>query len=315
MLDELHVRNIALIEDAVFRPASGLTVLTGETGAGKTALISALKLIMGERSDASMVRDGCEGAVVEARLFADGAADGPDDACLSADGSDEGMVVVRRLGADGRSRCRIDGSMVANKQLAAAVGPLIDLCGQHEHQRLLSPVSHLAMLDAWAGDAVASALEEYSAAFRRAEDAASALDHVVSAAQASSAVLDEARFVLARIDEVAPSEGEYEELMARLPRIEHAESLAQAANVAYAALAGESGEGALGLVNAAASALDGVSGVDADLGAAARSLRETSFVLEDIARDMRSYRDEVEFDPEELARLQERAGPRHGRIR
>lgn len=316
MLDELHVRDVALIGDAVFRPAAGLTALTGETGAGKTALISALKLIMGERADASMVRQGAEAASVEARLFAARAEDARRDAeDAQPTVPDEGIVASRRVGADGRSRCQLNGSMAANKQLTAQVGSLIDLCGQHEHQRLLSPASHLGMLDAWAGDEVAPALEAYSEAFRRAQDAAAQLERVSAAAQASSAELDEARFTLSRIDEVCPAEGEYEDILARLPRIEHAESLAQAAAIAYASLAGESSEGALGLVNAAASALDGVGGLDAQLGDAARTLREASFLLEDVARDMRAYRDEVEFDPEELARLQERASAMQGLMR
>lgn len=308
MLDELHVQNIALIDDAVFRPASGLTVLTGETGAGKTALISALKLIMGERSDASMVRDGADAATVEARLFS---ASGSQD--LSGD--DDGIVVVRRLGSDGRSRSKVNGAMAANKQLAHEAGSLIDLCGQHEHQRLLSASSHLEMLDAWAHDTVAPALEEYASAFQCAKEAQAELERVVAAAHSSSSALDDARFTLARIDELAPCEGEYEELMARLPLVENAESLAQAANAAYAALAGESGEGALGLVNAAASALDGVAGIDSDLAAAARTLREASFALEDVARDMRAYRDGVEFDPGELAGMQERASALQGLMR
>ena len=159
MIDEIHVENVALIREADLVPGAGLTVLTGETGAGKTALLSALKLLMGERADASAVREGSEGALVEGRMFA-GAHD------------EEGFVAMRRVGPDGRSRARVDGSLASVRELSERVRPLIDLCGQHEHQRLLDASSHVGMVDAWAGVGVASALAEYRAALARAGEAA-----------------------------------------------------------------------------------------------------------------------------------------------
>ena len=135
MIDEIHVENVALIREADLVPGAGLTVLTGETGAGKTALLSALKLLMGERADASAVREGSEGALVEGRMFA-GAHD------------EEGFVAMRRVGPDGRSRARVDGSLASVRELSERVRPLIDLCGQHEHQRLLDASSHVGMVDA-----------------------------------------------------------------------------------------------------------------------------------------------------------------------
>lgn len=138
MIDELQVSNIALIREATLVPSAGLTVLTGETGAGKTALLSALKLILGERADSSTVREGEALASVEARLF-----DGPHDT--------EGFTVQRSLSAEGRSRVRIDGRIASVRELSERVGVMMDLCGQHEHQRLLDPAHHVAMVDAWAG--------------------------------------------------------------------------------------------------------------------------------------------------------------------
>ena len=98
MIDELRARDVALIRDATIRPAAGLTVLTGETGAGKTALLSALKLLVGERADASMVREGAPELVVEGRVFVPG-------------GDPDGCIVRRRVGADGRGRVEVDGGM------------------------------------------------------------------------------------------------------------------------------------------------------------------------------------------------------------
>ena len=124
MLDELHVQNVALIREATFAPAQGLTVVTGETGAGKTALLSAIKLLVGERADSSTVREGAQGAVVEGRFFL------PAD----ADNADDGHIACRKVSADGRSRVSIDGSMSTVRQLAEQLGATVDLCGQHEHQ-------------------------------------------------------------------------------------------------------------------------------------------------------------------------------------
>ena len=153
MIDELQVSNIALIREATLVPSAGLTVLTGETGAGKTALLSALKLILGERADSSTVREGETLASVEARLF-----DGPHDA--------EGFTVQRSLSAEGRSRVKIDGRIASVRELSGRVGVMMDLCGQHEHQRLLDPAHHVAMVDAWAGRPALEALEHYRACFK-----------------------------------------------------------------------------------------------------------------------------------------------------
>ena len=150
MIDELQVSNIALIREATLVPSAGLTVLTGETGAGKTALLSALKLILGERADSSTVREGEALASVEARLF-----DGPHDT--------EGFTVQRSLSAEGRSRVKIDGRIASVRELSERVGVMMDLCGQHEHQRLLDPAHHVAMVDAWAGRPALEALEHYRA--------------------------------------------------------------------------------------------------------------------------------------------------------
>lgn len=309
MIDEIQVRNLALIKQASLVPAPGLTVLTGETGAGKTALLSALKLLMGVRADKDFVRDGEQTLEVSGRFFGLANAEGPDG---DEEASDE-LVATRRVSSDGRSRVTLDGRMASVRELAARVASTIDLCGQHEQQQLMKPTAHVRMLDAWAGEAVAVPQNAYKQAFSRAKAAAEELDHVLNAGAASSAKLDEARFTLERIDAVGPREGEYEELSARLARAEHAEALALAANRAHEALGGD--EGAIDLLNSAIAALDEGGRFDADLSALADSLREAGFVLEDVARSARDYRDGVEFDPEALEQDQERMSALQGLLR
>lgn len=293
MLDELHVRNVALIRDARFAPCQGLTVVTGETGAGKTALLSALKLLVGERADASAVREGAQQAEVEGRFF------------LSGDTSDDGIVARRTVNVEGRSRVSVNGSMATVGQLADRLGSTVDLCGQHEHQHLLKASNHAGMLDAWAGEAAAAAKAAYAQAFDAHRAATEELARIQEASQASSEALDQARFVLARIDEASPSVEEYEQLMADLPRIENGEALAQATDAAYQALSADGA--AIDSVNSAINALEGMVSADPSLGNIVSALTDASYVLEDASRDVRSYRDGIEHDPAALQQLQERA--------
>lgn len=300
MIDEIHVENVALIHEADLVPGTGLTVLTGETGAGKTALLSALKLLMGERADSSAVREGSEGALVEGRLFA-GAHD------------EQGFVVQRRVGPDGRSRARVDGAMASVRELSERVSPLIDLCGQHEHQRLLDASSHVDMVDAWAGAGVAATLEAYRTALAAAQEAARELARVEEASRTQGSRLEEARFAYERICDVDPKPGEYEELEERLPRFEHAEALAGCAHEAAEALSGEGGS--LDALNAAISELSRMGRVDAKLAEFADELTGAAVTLEDAAAELRRYRDSVDFDPEELAQAQERFSAFKGLLR
>ncbi|WP_419053935.1 DNA repair protein RecN [Collinsella stercoris] len=300
MIDEIHVENVALIHEADLVPGTGLTVLTGETGAGKTALLSALKLLMGERADSSAVREGSEGALVEGRLFA-GAHD------------EQGFVAQRRVGPDGRSRARVDGAMASVRELSERVSPLIDLCGQHEHQRLLDASSHVDMVDAWAGAGVTATLEAYRTALAAAQEAARELARVEEASRTQGSRLEEARFAYERICDVDPKPGEYEELEERLPRFEHAEALAGCAHEAAEALSGEGGS--LDALNAAISELSRMGRVDAKLAEFADELTGAAITLEDAAAELRRYRDSVDFDPAELAQAQERFSAFKGLLR
>ncbi len=309
MIDEIQVENVALIREATLELAPGLTVLTGETGAGKTALLSALKLLMGERADKSAVRDGEEALAVSGRFFLAASQEESEQATSE----DEELVVTRRVSADGRSRVNINGHMASVTQLSELIAPTVDLCGQHEHQQLMKPASHLRILDSWAAEVICEPLQEYQAAYAEAQAAAKELDRVLEAGQESSAKLDEARFILKRIDEVQPRLDEYEELLASLSKAEHAEALALATNTAAEALSGE--DGAADLLARAIHELDGVSAYDEQLKACAESLREASYILEDVARETRSYCDSIDFDSESLAADQERMSALQGLLR
>lgn len=300
MIDELHVENVALIHTAELAPSPGLTVLTGETGAGKSALLSSLKLLMGERADASAVRDGADFLEVEARLFLPG-------------GDPDGTVVRRRVEAGGRGRAFIDGHMASARELAGLVGATIDICGQHEHQRLLKPGSHVELLDRWAGDGTEGALAAYREALSAANEAREALEKARDEGRSAEEDLDEASFTLARIDEVSPGEGELERLEEELPRVEHAEGLLRASAAAREVIVADGGveDGLSGAV----SELREAARHDAVLAGMADSLESSLIDIEDVASRLRDYQDRVDFDPEVLDRLQARMARLQGLMR
>ena len=302
MIDELHVTDVALIHDATIEPAPGLTVLTGETGTGKTALLSALKLLVGERADASSVREGSAGLMVEGRVYLRGEGEDPD-----------GTIVRRRVSADGRGRVEIDGHMASVRELAERVGSSVDLCGQHEHQRLLRVQTHVELLDAYAGPQVDEALATYREAFRAARDAASELERIQEMVRSADERVDQAAFELSRIDEVGPSLEEYAELEETLPRAAHAEALLEAAEGARRGLTGS--DGACDALSTVVELLRGASAHDATLDTYADTVESALIDMEDIASELRSYRDSVDFDPDELDRMHARMASYQGLLR
>lgn len=315
MIDEIHLQDVALIHDAALAPAKGLTVVTGESGSGKSALLSGIKLLVGERGGADMVREGAERLTVEGRFFYDSNVAGDQPSDLSdmdrAAASEDGLVVRRTISAEGRSRVQVDGAMGTVRDLASGPGAHVDLCGQHEHQRLLRQPEQAAMLDAWIGSEAQQAKDAYRAAWRVHADAVTELEHIRDLGRSDAARVEDARFVLRTIDAVDPKEGEYEELLAAAERAENAEAIAQGLAQAATDLSGE--EGALDRVNAAAQSLSSIARFDERYGSLSQTVQEAGYLLEDAARDLSVLRDdERDFDGEALEQLQERVAAYQG---
>lgn len=282
MLEELHVRDLALIEDVWLEFGPGMTALTGETGAGKTALVEALQLLVGERADSTLVRSGAAEAVVEGRF---------------ATGSGE-VVAKRRVTAEGRSRCTLGGEMATVGALEETLGPMVDLHGQHEHQALLSPARHATYLDRSAGPSAQRASAAYREAFDAAGEAAVERDALAAALSDRDARIAALRESVAQIDSVAPKPGEDEELERRLPGMRHAERLAEAAGLAHARLTGE--PGAAEALSEALGALVRVRELDPELDRLAASLAGASEEVDRVASLLREYGEGLVFDPREL---------------
>lgn len=282
VLEELHVADLALVQDARLEPGPGLTVLTGETGAGKTVLVEALKLLLGERADASMVRAGAAEAVVEGRFTLAGVE----------------HTARRRLSAEGRSRCYLDGEMTTVTGLADALGAAVDLHGQHDHQALLSPGTHARYLDRFAGDEARSNGERYEHAWRERTAARDALAALEDALQDRDRRSDYLAFQVSEIDAVAPKPGEDDEITARLPQLRHGERLAEASAAAFRALRQD--DGASDAVARAQDALASVAGLDPALDDLASALADAAATLDDVGARVRDYGDGVTYEPEAL---------------
>lgn len=300
MIDEVHIRDVALIHEATFTPSPAFTVVTGETGTGKTALLNALKILVGERAGASFVREGCEELQVEGRFLGEGC-------------GEDGVVAARRIGAQGRSRVSIDGSLASVKELAGGLGQTVDLCGQHEHQRLLSPTYQCALLDEWGKDEISAPLRAYRACLSEANDASAELVRLQDLESADAVELDRARFALEQIGKVDPQEGEYEELIERMPRLENAEMLVHEAMSAQRNLTGSGG--AVESLESALGSLERIAAVDASVESVLELVREAFFSLEDVGRDLATYKDGVDFPQEELEAAQDRIAELQGLMR
>ena len=297
MLEELHVRDLALIEEAWLEFGPGMTVLTGETGAGKTALLGALKLLLGDRADSGFVRAGAAEALVEGRFISSGA----------------DMLVRRRVSADGRSRCTLDGEMATVGALAERVGPLVDLHGQHEHQALLVASNHAGYLDRRAGEPGALALHAYRDARAAHRDALARRDEISARLAQAARNADYLRFVADEVARVDPQPNEDADLEARLPALQHSEKLAQAAEDAVQLVRGD--DAATDRLALAQAALEKVVGIDPALDALSQRLAEAYALAEDVGAELRAYRDRVEHDPSGLEALQARLGELHGLMR
>ncbi len=282
MLEELHVRNLALIEEAWLEFGPGMTVLTGETGAGKTALVGALKLLLGERADSTMVRSGSEGALVEGRFTV---------------GEDE-LFARRTLTAEGRSRCTLGGEMATVGLLGERLGGLVDLHGQHEHQSLLRPSVHVQYLDRYIGRDVEDALASYRSARAEYERVTGAVAQLESSLADGERRADYLRFVIQDIDAVAPVPGEEEQMEQRLPALRYGERLAEAAAEAHQSLRGDAG--AADLTARARDAIVRVSSLDPALDEIEGRLEGLSASLNDLGMELRAYGDGIVHDAAEL---------------
>ncbi|MFI2349781.1 DNA repair protein RecN [Streptomyces sp. NPDC019443] len=311
VLEEMRIRSLGVIDDAVVELSPGFTAVTGETGAGKTMVVTSLGLLLGGRADPALVRIGAKSAVVEGRISVP--ADGPAAVRAEEAGAelDDGTLLISRtVSAEGRSRAHLGGRSVPVGMLSELADELVAVHGQTDQQGLLRPARQREALDRYAGGAVTGPHAKYAAAYRRLRAVATELDELTTRARERAQEADLLRFGLNEIAGVEPRAGEDVELAAEAERLGHAEALASAASVAHAALAGnpEDPEGvdATTLVAGAGRALDAVRSHDPALAALADRMGEISILLGDVAGELAGYADNLDADPLRLAVVEER---------
>ena len=312
MLVELHVTDFALIDrlDLTFGP--GLNILTGETGAGKSIIIDALGLALGERAGADLVRTGSTRATVEAVFDLAGA---PAEvrrrlaeAGLDAEEGEETLLVTREIAkSGGKSQCRINGRLMPISVLKEIAEGLVDVHGQHEHQSLLSSDRHVDILDNWCGKDALALRGQVAELYSQANAQKREREKLRTDARERARMLDLYRFQQEELFEAKLQPSEEEELAADRLRLANSEKLSAAAVEAYALLSGgERGGGALDALNAALASVEHAAALDESLAPIAEALVSAVSFAEDAGRELRGYQDTVEFNPERLEEIEAR---------
>ncbi|MBC3761754.1 DNA repair protein RecN [Quadrisphaera oryzae] len=311
MLEEVRIRSLGVITDATLELSGGFTVITGETGAGKTMLVTGLGLLLGARADAGSVRRGADSAVVEGRfLVAPGSRAAARAAEAGAELDDDVLIVARSVSATGRGRAHAGGRSVPVAVLSELADDLVAVHGQSEQVLLRSPARQRQALDRFAADAVAEPLGRYAAAWRRLGALDAELAEIVTTARERAAEAELLRAGLDQVEAVAPQPGEDRALAAEADRLDHAEELRAAAALAHAALTGdplaEDAPDAASLIEAARRPLEAVREHDPHLGSLADQLAEVGYLVADAAAELASAAEAVDVDPVRLAAVQDR---------
>lgn len=308
MLDEIRIRSLGVIDSSTLPLGPGLTVVTGETGAGKTMLVTALGLLLGGRADSGAVRTGAKSARVEGVVHA--AARTRFAGALEDAGGvieDDRAVLARNVSAEGRSRAYAGGASVPVSVLGELATGLVAIHGQSDQHRLLRPTAQREALDRFGGEATRELVRTYRALYDELLTLEAELASTIASAQQRAQEADLLRFGLEQIAQVAPHPGEDRDLAAEETRLGFADELRTGAERAREALSSETGASdALATLAAARSALEGVAEHDADVAALAQRVTEVGYLLTDVAADVASYAAGVEIDPARLAAVSER---------
>jgi len=320
MLREIRIQNLGVIDDAVLELSTGLNVVTGETGAGKTMVVSGLGLLLGARADAGLVRTGAKQAVVEGVVEV-----GPEHPAslraIEAGGdAEDTLILARALSAEGRSRAHVGGRTAPVSVLAEIGELLVAVHGQSDQWRLRQPEQHRVLLDRFAGDSVAEPLGRYTTLYDQFHQVGAELRDLRAQARERAREVDGLRTGLEEIEAIDPQPGEDLDLRAEDERLAHRDGLMASAGLAHALIAGAqdgsypSATGAEGLsggdmagqLGSARAALAPMTAHDPALADLDRRLQELGYLTADLGADLAAYLSDVDVDPARLAWVQNR---------
>ena len=310
MIEELYISNVALIDELRLECSSGLNIFTGETGAGKSVILNAVGLALGERGTAGIVRDGATNAKIQIAVALppdhpvwDGFNDSEFANALDAE---ETLVLSRQINASGRSRCHTNGQLVSLTFLSAIGDLLVDIHGQHAHQSLFRSETHLDLLDTFGKHEALKA--EVCGKYDELHAAQAQLDDFSQTLRAAMQEKDLLEFQLEELEEAQLQEGEEEDLVNERHLLSNAETLFESANQLYEQLYGGdlSESSTLDGLKIASRTISKLCELDGSLSELNGRFESTVYELEDIAYQIRDYRDKIEFNPHRLSEVEER---------
>jgi DNA repair protein RecN (Recombination protein N) len=315
MLEEVRITRLGVIDDAVLEFSAGFNVVTGETGAGKTMVVTGLGLLFGGRADPARVRPGADRAAVEGRLRVDPGgtvAKQVNEAGGDLDDQGSTLLLGRSVSAEGRSRATAGGRSVPVSLLTYLSEDLVAVHGQSDQQQLLRPGRQRESLDRFGGPALADLLASYQRAYRHHQQVQAELTDLSTRARERAREAEDLRRGLDEVERTEPAEGEDVELLATEERLANADALHSAATAAHEALLGDAASGsydaadAVSLLGVARSALEAAAQYDPQLAALGTRVSEAAYLLSDVATELASYAQSIEADPARLAAVQER---------
>ncbi|EAH2681682.1 DNA repair protein RecN [Listeria monocytogenes] len=306
MLQEMTIKNFAIIESLSLTFQEGMTVLTGETGAGKSIIIDALGLLVGGRGSADFIRHG------EERLELQGLFALAEDnlACRNAliengiDASDDMVVLERSLFRSGKNSCRINGKLVTTVLLRQIGSKLIDIHSQHEHQELMNEEFHLSLLDRFASDKIKLALTKYQTNFKEYQTIEKEWQNWTKNERELAQRLDMLRFQQQEIENANLQAGEEDRLLEQKNILANFEKINENLQGAYAAIQGE--PGGLEFVGEAMRQMETAASIHTDYKAVSEAISSSYYMLEDSMSQIRQSLDQLEFQPEELNQIESR---------
>jgi DNA repair protein RecN (Recombination protein N) len=304
MIQLLHIENIAVIEKADITFGPGLNVLTGETGAGKSIVIDALSAVIGGRTSKELIRTGATGATVTAVFSGVQLSDWLDENGIEKD-EDGALFLMRKITADGKNTCRINGSPVTAAQLRELGGMLIDIHGQNDGRKLLDESAHRAYLDGFGG--LKDVFDIYSAAYKALREKQAEIGNLTLDESEKERKLDSLRFQLNELDKANIQSGEIAEKSTRRDLLKNASKVTDALDNALNALyGGDNTEGAVALIKEAEAQTMSAARYADSLRAISERLKDLLYNAEDVTEELRDVRSGMEFSPNELDTLEAR---------
>ncbi len=303
-LEEISIRNLGIIEQSELELGRGLNVLTGETGAGKTMILTALNLVLGGKSDSSLVRHGSERLVATAQFsVTKDSKDQLDEIGAEIDGSS--LIVTRTVNSDGKSKASCGGVTVPAGTLADVTEPLIEIHGQSANSQIVKPARQRELLDRFGGAPVASSLVAYQQSYSEYLELKERIKAMKASANKRDGEIAELEEFLAAWTKLKAVRNEPSSVEDEIKRLSSVEDLRIASSGAMSALDSEE-SGALTLLHSARRFLDAAKGKDSKLEEIAERVAESLFILDDASSDLASYATSLEADPERLDFLQNR---------